>query len=403
MPDHDPTTEIGLEADEVGPATEPQPLVPGVEPGHLVPYAQAAGLAFLSLLALGAVFLIALKLQFPRLGAGADPIDVLTSIVILSLALLRAPIHVGGLTFTVLPLGALALVYLLVRWSCRTAAPAAPARRGLVVGLIFAALAAVAALIFRFRFESQPIFAGAFGSFLFSFLWVALAAAATFAAQREPLARRLGRALTSLAARRAWLFEGIRTGIVMLGLGSVAAAAAGLLWVIVVLLTGGGPDALGAGDLVAALIYIVAFAPNLVLAVLALSLGAPIETGAALTVAGRLRGPLREVSVFSDGVGAAWLLLLIPLVTCAGAGFWARGNVRDPSSAATVLAVAALVFGSTVATLGWLGEARVGARIASERGFGVIAPRPLIVFGAGLLWAAGAGFAGWWLAERRSS
>lgn len=402
MPEHDPTTELKPDPAELRPPTAPQPLVPGVEPGHLVPYARAAGLSFLTLLALGSVLLIAVKLQAPALGAGADPIDVLTSIVILSLALLRAPIHVGELTFTVLPFGALALLWLLVRWACRSAVSSAPPRRGLVVGAIFGLLAAAAALTFRFRFEPDAIYAGAFGSLVFGFLWGALFSAAAFAGQKEPLARRLGRALTNLTARRPWLFEGSRAGALMLVLACLLATAAGLLWTIGVLLSGGGPSSLGVGDLVAALVYILAFAPNLVIAVVALSLGAPVQVGAALTVGGRLRGPLRDLTIFSDGFGPAAFLIVVPLSACMAAGFWAARNSRDGRPLVRVLSVAAVVFATALAFLGWLGEARLGAGLTSARGFGVIAPRPLMVFLLGLLWAGGGGYAGWLLAERSS-
>ena len=401
MPDQDATTKLEPN-EEPPPATTPQPLVPGVEPGHLVPPAEAAALSFLGVLALGALLLVAVKLQYPNLGAGADTIDVFSSVVILALATLRVPIHVGELTFTVLPLGALAAVFFIVRWACRVAAPSAPPRRGLVVGAIFAVIALLAALAFRFRFEPDAVFAGALGAAFLGFVWISLFSALAFAGSKEPLATAAGRRLTGLRGRRPATFEGLRAAGLMLGIAFVLGLAAGLLWAILVLLTGGGPHGLDGGDLIGALVYLVAFAPNLVVTVVSLSLGAPVDVGAGLTVGGRVRGNVEQWSVLSDGAGLSILLLLIPLAACGAGGYWARRNSQRPELVARTLAIAALVFAAVLALLGWLGEARLGAELASSRGFGMIAPRAWVVFLLGSLWAGGAGFAGWEMASKRS-
>lgn len=402
MPEPDATTKLPSSPPE-GPAvrTSPQPLVPGVEPGHLIPPAEAAALSFLGVLAIGAVLLVAVKLQYPNLGAGANTVDVFSSVVILALAALRVPVHLGELTFTVLPLGALVAVFFVVRWACRMAMPSAPPRRGLAVGALFSVMALFAALVFRFRFEPDAVFAGAFGAALAGFVWASLFSALTFAGAREPLRKSL---LRGLAARRQTspsVFEGLRAGALMLAGAAVLGIAAGLLWAIVVLLSGGGPHGLDAGDLVAAIVYVAAFAPNLVIAVVSLSLGAPVDVGAGLTVQGKVRGEIEQWSVLSDGAGLSVLLLLLPLVCCLGAGYWARRNTERPEKVVHTLAVAALFFASVLAFLGWLGEARLGAELASSRGFGVIAPRVWLVFLLGLLWAGGAGYGGWALAGQR--
>lgn len=404
MPEPDATTELETSPPgEAPPATSPQPLVPGVEPGHLVPCAEAAALSFLGLLALGAVLLVAVKLQYPNLGAGANTIDVLSSVVILALATLRVPIHLGDVTFTVLPLGALPAIFFIVRWACRAAAPSAPPRRGLLVGAVFALIAMTAALVFRFRFEPDAVYAGAFGSAVGGFVWVSLFSALSFAGTKEPPAKRAGRWIARLRQSRPSLYEGASAGALMLLGTLVLALGAGLLWAIVSLLTGGGPHDLDLGDLVAALAYIAAFAPNLVVAVASLSLGAPVDVGAGVTVHGRVRGNLEHWSVFADGPGLPLFLLLVPLAACVAAGYWARQNSRRPESALRILLAAAVTFGGVLAVLGWLGEARLGSQLASSRGFGIIAPRAWLVFLLGSLWAAAGGYAGWTLAGRQRS
>lgn len=387
--------------DDPAPSTTPHPLVPGVEPGHLTPLAQAAALSFLGLLALGGLFLIALKLHYPNLGAGANIVEALSSIVILGLASLRAPIHLGDLTFTVLPLGALVAVFFVVRWACRVAVPSAPPRRGLVVGAVFGAMALLAALVFRLRFDPDPIYAGALGSAAAGAVWVGSFSALAFAGRREPLRNLARRRLGELRQRRPSVFEGVRAAAVMLAASFLLSTAGALLWAIFSLLSGGGPDDLDAGEFVGAIVYVAAFAPNLVVTVLALSLGAPVDVGAGLTIHGKLRGDLEQWSVVSGGLDASLLLLLVPLIACAAGGYWARRNSTHPERVLRIVAVAAGSFASVVALLGWLGEARLGVELAGSRGFGVIAPRGGIVFLLALVWAAAAGYLGWKIAGRK--
>lgn len=400
MPDPDATSRLDTTAAGGDrPPTQPQPLVPGVEPGHFLPFVQAAALAFLGLLAIGAVILLAVKVQFPSLGAGGDPIDVLTSIVILSMAVLRVPVHLGDLTFTVLPLGALAAFGLVVMWSCRSVVRAARPRRGLIVGVVFGVVAMIAALAFRFRFDQDPIYAGAFGALILGSFWTAAFASLSFASLGTPLRRLAGRRLGALKSGRRILYEGVRTGGLMLALVALGSAAAGLLWAIVVLARGGGPQNLDVGDLAAALVYLAAFAPNLVVMVIAVALGAPVDVGAGLTLAGKVRQNLRELSVTDDG-GALWLLLLIPAAACGAAGYWARKNTSDAKRMVPVIATAAVLFAVTLGALAWLGEARLGARLASARGFGLVAARAWVVLVLGAVWALVGGCAGWLAAER---
>lgn len=401
MPEPEATEDLTTGGDP-RPATEPQPLVEQTDVAGFLPFLQAAALTFLALLALGGVFVIAVKLQFPELGGGADPVEMLTSLVILGLAALRVPVHIGDITVTVLPLGGLLATALIVRWACRTTIPAAPARRGMLVGLFFGVIASLAALIFRFRFRTDPIYAGALGAFVMGTTWVSAFAALALATRKAGLREFVVRKAAGLARRRPSVFEGVRAGSIMLCTASVLATAAALLWAIVVLLGSGGPDYRDAGHVVAALFYLVGFAPNLVVAVVSLGLGAPLEIGAGLTVGGRVRDNLREISIFDGSADATLLLLLIPLLACLAGGFWSRRHCREPARPGRVLVVAALVFAGVLAALGALGDARLGAQLTPERGFGVVAPRAGLVFLLGLLWAGGVGYAGWVIAERRS-
>ncbi len=124
----------------------------------------AACLAFLVLLALGALLLVAAKLQYPGFGAGANPIEVLSAIVILGLAILRVPIHVDQLVVSVLPLGALLAAGFGIAWATSVTLRSADERRlllGLSVGVPFGILCWLAALVFRFGGRSD-VFAGAY-------------------------------------------------------------------------------------------------------------------------------------------------------------------------------------------------------------------------------------------------
>ena len=402
MAEPDATQKLG-EANEGRPATRPQPVLGrATDASSLLPFVQAAALIFLALLAVGAVFVIALKLQFPDLGAGADPVEMLTSLVVLALAALRVPVYVGDVALTVLPLGVLTVTALVVRWACAATIPAAPARCGLLVGVSFGAIAGVAALIFRFRFEADPINAGAIGAFMMGTFWVSLFAALSFASTPGGLHALVRERATKLRARRPSIFEGLRAGLLMLTLSAVLGVAAALLWAISILVGGGGPTYDNVGEVIAALLYITAFAPNLVVGVVSLSLGAPVEIGAGVTVAGRVRDNIQEISIFDGPPDALLLLLLVPLTACLLGGFWSRRQARDPHLAVRILAIAALVFAGSLALLGALGDVRLGAQLTPDRGFGVVAPRAGLVFMLGLLWGGGVGYAGWTIAEHRS-
>ncbi|MDQ3878040.1 MAG: hypothetical protein M3290_06790, partial [Actinomycetota bacterium] len=143
--------------------------------------AAAAGIGFLWLLAAGAVLLVAAKLDFPALGAESDPVEVLTAVVIFGLACLRAPVHAGALTLSVIPLAALALV----GWGFSDAVgrvvgrvPAggvtSRALAGAAAAIPFAALCCATALIFRFRGETTAVGVDAIGASIAGLVWGAI-------------------------------------------------------------------------------------------------------------------------------------------------------------------------------------------------------------------------------------
>ena len=400
MPDPDATSR--LDRAPVGETAE-VPLAPLKQPHRLIPYLEAAALAFLGLLALGAVLLVIAKLQYPKLGAGADPVEMLTSLVIVSLASLRVPVHVGELTFTLLPLGLLAAIAWVVRWACRATVPNPTLRRALWVGPLFGLIAGFAALAFRHRFEPDAIYAGAPSAFILGSLWVALFAAWFYVTRSQSTVNFVRERLEILKARRRSLWEAVMAAGIMLGASLIAALAAGLVWVIVALLRGGGPDQLDLGGLLAALVYVLAFAPNLVIAAATLSLGAPLRFGAGLTIGGEVRDSVRELSIAGRDVDPSILMVLVPLLAAGLAGAWFARNSETPDSPLPVLARAAALFATALTILAWLGHARLGAQLASDKGFGVVAADAPSVFVMALLWSFLGALAGWIVIRSRTS
>lgn len=399
MPDPDQTSR--LDRAPKGETAE-VPLAPIKQPHRLIPYLEAAALAFLGLLALGALLLVVVKLQYPRLGAGADPVEILTSVIILSLAALRVPVHIGDLTFTLLPLGLLVAIAWVVRWACRSTISNPTLRRVLWVGPIFGAIAAVAALAFRHRFETDPIYAGVPSAFVLGSLWVSVFAAWFFVTRSESSIAVVRRLMGDLEERRRNLWESAMAAGVMLGATFVLATAGGLVWVIVSLLRGGGPQQLDLGGLVAAIVYVTAFAPNLVIAAGTLSLGAPLHVGAGLTIGGRVRGNVQELSIAgADGLTPAVALIAVPLIACMLAGAWVSRNSTRADSPLPVLARAAVTFAAALTLLAWLGHARLGAQLAADKGFGVVAAHGPSVFVMAALWAFLGSLLGWVVAHSR--
>ena len=361
----------------------------------------AACLSFLVLLALGALLLVAAKLQYPGFGAGANPIEILSSITILGLAILRAPVHVDDLVVSVLPLGALLAAGLGIAWSTSVTLRGTHQRRvwlGAAVGIPFAFICWLAALVFRFGGKSE-VFAGAWGALFWGLVWGSLFGALG-AMRRERPRKSLWTMLTE-AGRGGAMSRGVAAGGIALSAAAVLGGVATLLWVIVALIRGAPGPNFGGGDAAAAFVYLLAFGPNVIVTLTALGMGAPVYVGARVTVAGAGVGEIDRIWLFGDAPGYVGFLILIPAIACSLAGFWARRTSKR-SELPVVIGVFALTFGWVLALLAWLGEARLGAALLG-RGLArldVNAPATLVL---GLAWAAVAGVAGWVLADRSAS
>jgi hypothetical protein len=357
----------------------------------------AACLAFLVLLALGALLLVAAKLQFSGFGAGANPVEILSAITILSLAILRVPVHVDDLVVSVLPLGALLAAGIGIAWATsvtfRGRTPSVWA--GASVGLPFAAICWLAALVFRFDGESA-VFSGAWGALFWGLVWGS--AFGALGALRADRPKRDLRSFVTGAGNTGAFSRGATAAAIGLTSASVMAGATILLWIIVALIRGAPGPRFGAGDAAAAFVYLLAFAPNVIVSLTALGLGAPVYIGARVTVAGAGVGDIDRVWLFGAAPGYLYLLVLIPLLACSLAGFWARGASKR-EDAMPVLAWFAGIFAVTLALLAWLGEARLGAALLG-RGLARLDVNAFATLVLGFVWAAVAGFGGWSLADR---
>ena len=411
------TTDLG----ESAPHTEPVPQGPGpvAEPAPEAaapPVAErvaaswldvtaAASVAFLVLLCIGGVLLLGAKMQYPALGTGANAIEVLSAIAILALATLRAPIHLGNVTVTVLPVGALVATALGILWASRMTlhdrgGDGRPVLRGARIAIPFALICWVASLSFRIRGRDE-VFAGAWGTLFWALVWGALFGALAGALGESPLWGTLrGRLWPERPAGSRRL--GMSAAVVMLGSSAVLSALALLLWVIVGLIRGTPTRGFGVGDALAALVYLVAFAPNVLAIITALGMGSALDVGARVTVARSRIGEINELSIFSWGGGEEpaylYLLLLIPLAATVVGGFYARRTGSGERMVST-LAWAAVTFAVVLFLIALLGDARLGGGLA---GFGVAhvsihAFRTLLL---ALLWGGAGGAVGWQLAQR---
>ena len=350
---------------------------------------QAASLAFLALLGVGSLLVIAVKAQYPSFGAGANPVEILTTLVIAGLGILRVPIHVGDLALTVLPLGALLLAGVGIAWATRSAG-VVEARTGLYVGIPFALLCWIAALVFRHRFDTDPVFAGAVGALFWGGVWGAVFGWLGVVARRHQV--------PSLGAHS-------KTAATVLGGFAGLGLAALLLWVIVALLRDALPRGFDGGDALASVVYLIVFGPNLVLALIAFSLGTPLHVGAQVRLNGRAVGSLTEYSMWDwggrDPAGATWLVLLIPIAVTVGAGMYARRRAAEGATPVSLWKAAALV-AVVLGVACWLAEARLGAGLLARRGFAELRADVFWVTLAAFAWTMIGGTIGWLVEERRS-
>lgn len=367
---------------------------------------EGAALAFLFMLCVAAVLVLALRLQ--GIGSEGNIIEILSVIVLFALGILGIPVRLGGMAISLVPLGALLIVGAGIVWAVRVAL----ARRdtlgmrgrvvdGIKAGLCFGILCFVAALMFRISGKT-PISANPWIALVFGCAWGALfGALAGWSMPLSPWAR--VKALLATAG-----LTGVRGGI--LG-GSVALAICALLGVLVLLLwiigalIAGPPRDLGASDAFAGLLYLSAFLPNIVVAVVCLGLGAPLAVGAQISTGGRLIGPLREYSIFGwVGGDAPWYaaaLILIPAIGCFAAGIYAQTRGRPESRTRTILIMAG-TFAVALFMLSLLGEARLGPGLLRARGFAKISPHPWWTLLLAFTWATVLGHVGWRVSETRT-
>ena len=335
---------------------------------------------FLTAVALGSVLVLGAKLQYPSVGSGASALSGLEVIVMSGLAVLGAPISVGNLSLSALPLGALAIVAWAIVWATRRELGKAgrgdvryAVVEGMKTGAPFAVICLLAAVVFRISSDPSPIEVNPVAALLVGGLWGALFGALGGYLAGADGPTRVGEVAERLAGRSRLLFEGAASGALMLAVAFIMGAIFTLLWVVVILVR--GPEGFGWGEALASLIYIVSFGPNVVVSVIAVSLGAPVEVGAQVTIGGRVVGPLRDVSLFSgDLPWIAGVLVLIPLVSCFVGGYSARRTTTIPKRAAGILGVAALIYSFVLADVAVLADARLGAGLVRSRGFALDRP-----------------------------
>lgn len=372
--------------------------------------AAGAGVAFFAILLTGAVLALAMKLQGASLGARPGVTTALSATVILALGVLRVPIHIGDLHVIVIPLGAFIAAGAAIAWASATTVRGRDSialdeqmREGAKVGVPLALVCFVSALVFKIPAARADVTSGPFHALIFGGLWGALFGALGGAAAHRSLRALIVDRWRQWQSRSLEAAAGVAGATMMIGCAGVLAVLVALIWIIVALATGAGRGGLTPSVAAAALIYLVAFAPNLLVLIIGLSLGAPVAAGTAVTLNGRVMGTLEEYSLFGWAEDSppwyVFLLVLVPLLSCAFGGFVARrlaGRNGDPIK---ILAVAALTFALTLVVLALLAEARLGAELVRERGFALLAVRPIEVGLSALLWASIAGFAGWRVAD----
>ena len=367
----------------------------------------SAAFGYLALLCVGAVFMVAAKLQFPALGSGFNPLSIVTAMTVLGLASLGAPLHIGAVELSALPLGSLGLFgaafAAAVRLPRATRLASAPLSlrvvAGVRCGVCFGALCGLAALIFRFRGAPDPVSVTAWGALGLGLLWGCLFGLLGSLRAQRSVGSWLTDAARALRVKSRLVYEAAAGAGFMLVAGLALSGGAAVVWIVVALARGSVPPGFGIRDAVAAILYLVAFAPNIAVSFLALSLGAPVEVGGRVTVGGRDFGQVLEYSFVQWGAGdPPWYLfalLLIPALSCFGAGFVARRTATDDNAVLEVIGLAALLFAGAVLVLASVGDARLGAGLLGRRGLARAAPDALTaaVFACG--WGAALGFMGW--------
>ncbi|MGI8408072.1 MAG: hypothetical protein ACR2L3_06145 [Actinomycetota bacterium] len=371
---------------------------------------EAAAFSVLAMVAAGSLLLMAAKLQYPGFGSGGSTIQALLAAVIAGLGSLGVPIHLGELTASALPVGALILIGWASVWGtahtlARGATSTLPERvhAGLRLGLWLAPICLILSLGFRIS-GATPVYADAWGSLLLGGLWGAFFGALGGLVSHSSF-RHLWHSVFLLLGRAQESALGLRlAGIVLWSFAALGAAAV-LLGVIAALVSGDRTAGFGLGDVVAAAVYVAAFGPNMVMAVVALGAGSSVSVGAQISASGRSLGPSEGFSLLRwppDGPPAlAFGLLLLPILSTLIAGYRARKVALTRSDVFSALRWTVPLVSFALFVGAAMAEARIGGDFLDKRGFARFAPDPWVLAFMGALWTGGGVWLGWWVADRR--
>lgn len=362
---------------------------------------QAAAFSFLFLLCVGGLLVLSAKLQVPDLGAGARPTSVFTTIAIVAMGCLGAPVRLGGLEITALPLGALLPVGVVLFTAARATqsrSGLAPRLHGVLTTGIFATLCFLSSLVFRLGGDN-PLSVAPPQTLLLACVW-------GFVFTVLPSGRAHPRELLKhpmIRPERGPVARGAATGLTGLAVSLALASVSVVVLVVASFFTGPSTPGFGIADALGLVIEALAFLPNLGVNLVGFSMGAPIDAGVAVGLSGASGGEVPSYSLAEwAGTSPPWYAysaLVLPLVAMLGAGVFARRRSRT-SPTFSWSAVAALSFSAPLALLAWISEARLGAGVVTSQGFARLSANVPTTLVLGLLWAAVGIPTGWWIVHR---
>lgn len=370
---------------------------------------EAAAVGFLTLLVIGATFVLLAKLLDSSFGSGQNPLWMLTRIVLGALWSIGVTIERDGAGSAVLPLGALLVFGMLVAESTRRIEERSGAASlwgravdGLKVGVPFALMCFLAAVVFRIRSAGAEIGADPGAALLVPLAWGSLfgaLGALRSGASFRVLVRGVGERLDRV---RAGLWEGFVAAGFMLAATTILALGAVLLF-LVVGLAGARSIPLSFSDAVVFVVALVAFLPNIVAGATAFALGAPIEF-LARTIDGAAVERRASLIIGSEGArGYAYVLLVVPAAACLLGGYAARRRTADPAAAPVVLATAAAVYALALSVFVALSSMRVGQGFLGAGNYLVTAAHPAATLLLAAVWAGAFGYAGWRIAHQQEA
>jgi len=387
--------------------------------------AAAAALGFLSLLGLGALIVVAIVVN-GGLGPGLNAFEVLAAVVLFGESVMGVDLQAtfGGpiegvrgiesAAFSMVWLGGLLLFGYVLTWAvARSAAERPPqpskhqALEGAKVALPFALYCVAAAWLFKVPGLDATLRVHPGQAFVIGAFWAAVFGALGGLQAGGSLRSVTGRWLQWFKSKRRAVYDGMSAGGIMLGTTALASAAAFLIIVIDALARNDLFDGLTIGGVVAGLIVLAFTLPNVLSLVASVSLGAPLTARFGVPFGPGIgeQGFLGLDSLSIIGIGGrtsgalAFLLLLIPLLSCLLGGFSAYGQSLDRTKWLEVLGSAAATYAGVLALLSLLNGVNLEGGAALFDLTGRLAVNFFAVLLLGLLWGAVAGFAGWKLAE----